>query len=115
MYGKFISKSSYSFIHSYSSTDNLYCTVGCHPTRCKEFEENPDSYFDQLLELVKDNKDKVVAIGECGLGQCRFVFKLLMVLIIVNSALSLQFPILFPQSTQWYKNSSFSYLHLMSS
>ncbi|XP_065661857.1 deoxyribonuclease TATDN1 [Hydra vulgaris] len=53
------------------STTNLFCTVGCHPTRCNEFQENPDDYYKQLLDIALNNRDKVVAIGECGLDYDR--------------------------------------------
>ena len=53
------------------STPDLFCTVGCHPTRCNEFQENPDAYYKQLLDVATNNKDKVVAIGECGLDYDR--------------------------------------------
>ncbi|GLV40623.1 uncharacterized protein CBL_04426 [Carabus blaptoides fortunei] len=48
----------------------LFSTVGCHPTRCSEFEANgtdPNTYFDSLKQLIQDGGQKVVAIGECGL------------------------------------------------
>jgi len=53
---------------------DLFATVGCHPTRCSEFVEEPDKYFASLLQLVQDNKEQVVAIGEFGLDYDRTKF-----------------------------------------
>ncbi|KEH24255.1 putative exodeoxyribonuclease I [Medicago truncatula] len=56
----------------------LFCTVGVHPTRCKEFEESgdPEKHFQDLLSLAKEGiqKGKVVAVGECGLDYDRLHF-----------------------------------------
>jgi TatD DNase family protein len=57
-----------------SKNDNLFITVGCHPTRCNEFVTNPENYFDGLLKLIKENDSKVLAIGELGLDYDRLHF-----------------------------------------
>lgn len=57
--------------------DNFFATIGCHPTRCSEFEKNaatPDEYYQDLLRVAVDNRDKIVAIGECGLDYDRIEF-----------------------------------------
>lgn len=62
------------------SSDHLscYCTVGCHPTRCSEFEKDPDMYLASLEQLIAKHSVHaggcVAAIGEIGLDYDRLFF-----------------------------------------
>ncbi|PIA14882.1 Mg-dependent DNase [Coemansia reversa NRRL 1564] len=55
----------------------LFATAGCHPTRSNEVDHHPggaDAYFAELHQLINDNRDKIVAVGECGLDYDRLQF-----------------------------------------
>jgi TatD DNase family protein len=55
----------------------VWATVGCHPTRCGQFEAEgaePAEYYEALLRLVRENRDRVAAIGEIGLDYDRTNF-----------------------------------------
>ncbi len=55
--------------------ENLYTTVGVHPTRCTEFdnwEKGPEDYMQLLISLVEqDTSHRIVAVGEFGLGNTK--------------------------------------------
>ncbi|XP_034652784.1 putative deoxyribonuclease TATDN1 [Drosophila subobscura] len=54
--------------------ERLYTTVGTHPTRCKEFLPDPEGYYNQLRSKIEANREKVLAVGECGLDYDRLKF-----------------------------------------
>ncbi|XP_014273134.1 deoxyribonuclease TATDN1 isoform X1 [Halyomorpha halys] len=61
----------------FTNTDSrLYCTVGCHPTNCNDFEKSGDAdqYLKDLSQLISNGREKVVALGEFGLDYDRLNF-----------------------------------------
>ncbi|KAF9435074.1 TatD DNase [Entomortierella beljakovae] len=59
--------------------EGLFMTVGCHPTRCSEFDnhkEGAEGYFKALKAILEspEAKGKIVAIGEVGLDYDRLHF-----------------------------------------
>jgi TatD DNase family protein len=63
-----------SYILSQKS-ENFYTTIGIHPCRALEAEDSKidiEKYFDHIREVYAKYKDKIIAIGECGLDYDRF-------------------------------------------
>jgi TatD DNase family protein len=49
-------------------SDNSWCTAGFHPTGCQNLSpESAQQYVQQIEAFVRENRDKVVGIGETGL------------------------------------------------
>ena len=64
---------------SNTTSCQLYCTVGVHPTRCNEFvdnDTNAEQHLQSLLDIVKDGMcdGTVAAVGEMGLDYDRLEF-----------------------------------------
>ena len=92
-----------------SQHDNIFASVGVHPTRCNEFEESgdPQAHLDALKQLVLSDKAEagaqaanVVAIGEIGLDYDREQFcpravQLKYFDLQLDLAKSLQLPVIF--------------------
>lgn len=61
-----------------SDTLQCFCTVGCHPTRCQEFVDDPDGYLKALDDLICKHSVHVggciAAVGEIGLDYDRLSF-----------------------------------------
>lgn len=57
------SKAAIEFIRK-NGYKHVFCTVGCHPHNAIEYD---GLYASQMLQLIRKNRDIVVAVGECGL------------------------------------------------
>ncbi|XXQ30310.1 TatD related DNase [Plasmodiophora brassicae] len=49
----------------------LYCTVGCHPHEATRHAATLGAVIARFRQLIDDNRDVVVAVGECGLDYDR--------------------------------------------
>jgi len=64
--------------HSYNlsqKSEHFYTTIGVHPCRATEANQSGleiEKYFLMIRELLDKYKDKIIAIGECGLDYDRF-------------------------------------------
>jgi TatD DNase family protein len=55
-------------------SDNFFTTIGVHPCRALEAENQKipiEEYFQHMLDVYSKYKNKIVAIGECGLDYDR--------------------------------------------
>ena len=59
---------------SITSTYGLYSTCGIHPTRCNEFINQEDILIEKLANTIDNNREEIIAIGECGLDYDRLKF-----------------------------------------
>lgn len=53
---------------------SLYSTVGVHPTRAREMLEDVTEHVKLLNNIIEEGKERVVAVGECGLDYDRTIF-----------------------------------------
>lgn len=58
------------------TNERLFCTAGCHPTHAGDFDQSgdPETYLEDLGTLIRQNRGKIVALGECGLDYDRLNF-----------------------------------------
>jgi TatD DNase family protein len=60
-------------MHQSGEDIRLRMTVGIHPTRCNEFEQEKE-LLNNLALLIENHREHVVAVGECGLDYDRLNF-----------------------------------------